>query len=140
MKIYIAGPMSGIPYYNAPAFYDAQWRWQAAHENDEVEIPFDANSIVWRRHFGHAFDPYHDTCDWGDPILPEMIAEDNKALLMSDAVALLPGWEKSKGSRGEILLAYNTGKKFYDAITFEPMVLDAAVVIINKTGAPPCGS
>jgi hypothetical protein len=78
-----------------------------------------------------------DVCDWGDPVLAEMIAEDFSVLCRSDAVALLPGWESSKGSRAEILVAVNLGKPIYDAVTFERLPLEAEVIIRwADTGEP----
>lgn len=107
MKVYIAGPMTGFPAYNHKAFYDARAEWMG--RGWEVETPFDANSRVWERHFGRPFDAYNDTCDYGDPILKEMFAEDVKVLLSSDVMAVLDGWENSKGATLEYQIASQFG-------------------------------
>lgn len=125
--VYIAGPMTGHEHYNVRAFDAAAVAWRDA--GYRVETPFDANSVVWRRHHGRAFDPRTDVCDWGDPILAEMLAEDFAALCRADVVALLPGWEKSKGTRAEILVAVNLGKRIMDAHTFRSVAITASVVV-----------
>lgn len=126
-RVYIAGPMTGHPAYNHAAFVYAAAKWDDA--GYEVETPFDASSRVWRRHHGRAFDPHTDRCDWGDPLVAEMLAEDVAALMRADLMALLPGWEKSKGARAEILLAMNVGKEIRDAATFEPLRLAVGLSI-----------
>jgi hypothetical protein len=127
VKVYIAGPMTGYRHYNLDAFESAAGEWRIS--GHEVETPFDANSRVWQKHHGRAFDPTKDICDWGDPILAEMFAEDVAVLCAADIVALLPGWEKSKGARSEILLAFNLGKEIVDAVTRVPVNVKASVNI-----------
>ena len=122
--------MTGRLCYNVAAFEHAAAQWKDA--GYEVVTPFDANSVAWRKHYGRDFDPRTDICDWGDPILPEMLAEDFAALCRSDIVALLPEWEKSKGARAEIVVAYNLGKEIRDAETFAVMPL-SAVSVVTRT-------
>jgi hypothetical protein len=95
--------MTGHPAYNVEAFRDAAARW--AQAGWDIATPFEANSIVWRKHYNVDFDPFVDTCDYGDPILKEMFAEDVRVLLSSDAIILLPGWEQSKGATLERRIA-----------------------------------
>lgn len=115
VRIYIAGPMTGIPSYNIEAFREAADRFRLLGWTPL--IPHDLNSIVWRRHFGRDFDPTRDVCEYGDPILNEMVAEDLKQLCSAHAIALLPGWEKSRGARAEALIANNLKMHFFDAQT-----------------------
>lgn len=115
MRVYIAGPMTGYADYNVLAFNQAHTL--LSNLGHEAVTPFDANSRVWMRHFGRPFNPATDKCDYGDPILKEMIAEDNAELCSCDAIALLPGWEKSKGTRVELLLALNLRHAVLDATT-----------------------
>lgn len=103
MRIYIAGPMTGHESYNVHAFERAARHWRL--KGHEVETPFDANSRVWQRHHGCDFDPHTDTCDYGDPILREMFAEDVATLCRSDAIVLLDGWGRSRGATMEKALA-----------------------------------
>lgn len=118
-KVYIVGPMSNYPFYNYYLFLAVAAIWQAA--GYEVKTPFELNSIVWQRHHGRDFDPLKDKCDYGDPILAEMCAEDIKWLCESDIVAVLPGWFNSKGTTTEILVAQNLQKEIVDALTMNPL-------------------
>lgn len=95
MKIYLSGPMTGLPLHNFPAFEAAAARIRAA---------------------GHlVLSPHEKTlCDGFDPELSEdangfdlraALAWDCEALLSCDAVAILPGYEASPGAMMEIALA-----------------------------------
>ena len=130
MRIYVAGPMTGYEHYNHRAFAYAQERWQA--EGHVVVTPFDANSRVWFRHHGRPFDPRADTCDWGDPVLGEMFAEDVQELLAADAVVLLAGWEKSRGARLECAIGKAVGKRFILDATGEDIDPD----VVTSLAAP----
>lgn len=130
-KMYVAGPMTGYPHYNADAFAYAKAR--AVDAGYEVVTPFECNSVVWRKHHGRDFDPTSDTCDYGDPILGEMLLEDLAALSASDCVGVLSGWEKSKGARLEVLLAQNLGKPILDLATFTPLAAKVTP-LVERTG------
>jgi len=125
MRVYIAGPMTGYEHYNLAGFESAAAQWRDL--GHEVETPFDANSRVWKRHYGRAFDPHCDKCDWGDPVLREMFAEDAATLLRSDAIALLPGWRKSRGANLELSIARAFGLLVYDAATFDLLAEESAL-------------
>jgi hypothetical protein len=107
MRVYIAGPMTGFPAYNFGHFDAVAGEWREA--GHEVTTPFQCNSTVWRIHHGRDFDPYNDKCEYGDPLLREMYAADVAALLASEKVVVLTGWEKSTGAQREVLLAQTFG-------------------------------
>ena len=87
-RIYISGPMTGLPDLNFPAFYAAADALrQAGH------APVNPAEIVT--------DP---AADWQD-----CMRADIKALCDCDALALLPGWEKSKGAHLELHIAHRIG-------------------------------
>lgn len=112
-KIYVAGPMTGWVAYNLDGFNKAAAEWES--RGHIVVTPFECNSRVWARHHGREFDPHNDTCEWGDPLLREMFAEDVAALLSSDAVIMLDGWENSKGAQLERTIANRFGIPCYKA-------------------------
>lgn len=93
-KLYLAGPMSGLPNYNYPAFNRSQFILEAA--GYEVINP---TSIG--QHEGWTHDDY----------LRAALA----LMLQADAVALLPGWENSKGAALEAevsrLLPFHAARK-----------------------------
>jgi hypothetical protein len=84
-RVYIAGPMTGLPEYNYPAFHAAAEAWRA--EGWEVANPAE--------HFD------------GDQTLPynTYMRAGVAALTDCDLIAFLPDWEKSAGSQRERTVA-----------------------------------
>jgi len=91
MTVYISGPISGRPDFNRPAFARAANRLRL-WGHDPVS-PFDTS-------------PYHPDKSWLDYML-----DDIPAMLKCEAVAVLPGWLRSRGARIEVLLALALGFK-----------------------------
>lgn len=87
-KVYISGPMTGLPDFNFPAFDDAACRLR--HLGIEVVSP--AELCV------------DTTKPW-----QECMREDIKALVDCDAVLVLPGWDKSRGASLEVFIATQLG-------------------------------
>jgi hypothetical protein len=90
MKIYLSGPMTGLPDNNFPAFHAIAQALRDAGEDvvNPAEINPDA-SLSWE----------------------ECMRADIKALCDCDAIYLLPGWEKSKGAHLELHVAHRLGLK-----------------------------
>lgn len=124
---YVAGPMTGYVHYNVYAFRDAQAALEA--EGHCAVTPFEANSTVWRKHFGRDFDPFTDKCDYGDPLIAEMFLADLEVLRCADVVAFLPGWEASRGAKVEMLMARMFGKPCVCAVSGRTITLEAAVFL-----------
>lgn len=96
-RIYIAGPMTGMPDHNFPAFNAAAARYRAA--GWEVENPVE---------IGEKFGTWEEVDE--DPELVEALFEaEYQAVVRSDAILLLPGWEDSRGTRVELRLALSVG-------------------------------
>lgn len=76
-RVYIAGPMSGLPELNFPAFHAEAARYRA--EGIEVVNPAEINA-----------DP--------DAGWHACMRADIRELVTCDAIAMLPGWERSKGA------------------------------------------
>ena len=99
--IYLAGPMSGIAEYNFPAFFAAADLLEA--EGYEVFNP-----------------AQNDLDNWGDmdgvkqhATYRECLRQDLDWICRkADFIALLPGWENSKGARVEHALASAIGLEF----------------------------
>jgi hypothetical protein len=91
MKIYLAGPMSGIKEYNYPAFAKAAKKLRVA--GHWVLNPAELNPPVKEYRLCLAVD-----LAW--------------ICSHAEAIALLPGWENSKGSAVEFALAKALGLKF----------------------------
>ena len=92
MKVYLAGPMRGIPRFNFPAFYKAAKKLrkqgytvfspaEKVAESEILKMPSLQESVAFRR---------------------KVFAMDLAWICKhAEAVALLPGWKKSKGAKAE---------------------------------------
>lgn len=98
MKIYIAGPMTGLPDYNFPAFNAA-----AAH----------------LRGMGHEVVNPAELPAPDDPTWPNYMRGALRAMLTCEAVVLLPGWVRSNGARLERIVADRLRMPVYDYAHFE---------------------
>ncbi|MCY1360696.1 hypothetical protein D9M68_437290 [compost metagenome] len=87
-RIYLAGPMTGLPEFNFPAFHAEAARLRSL--GFEVENPAEHGII--------------EGFEWAD-----YLKLDIQKLLTCDTVALLPGWEKSKGAMLEHHIACHLG-------------------------------
>lgn len=98
-RLYIAGPMTGLPLLNFPAFHAAAAELRAAGYEVEnpAENPQPPCGGTWLGYMRMA------------------VAQ----VATVDAVVLLPGWENSKGARVERDLAVGLG--------LDVMTLDAAL-------------
>lgn len=88
MRVYLSGPMTGMPDLNFPAFNTAAA--QLREEGLEVVNPVEVNP---------------------DPTTPwhECMRADIKALCDCDAICLLPGWETSTGANLELHIGHRLG-------------------------------
>jgi len=116
--VYIAGPMRGIPLYNFPAFDAARDQWAQCYN---VISPADLDRA-------NGFDPLAgDTADdFTADQMSEVIRRDLDAILTfnpadGDGIAVLPGWEASRGANVEVALARFLGLHIWDAITGAPV-------------------
>lgn len=110
-KVYIAGPMTGIEEFNYPAFFAAEERFRAAGWEVFNPARHDASWIT------DDMDP-----DW---VRAQYMRQDILDVMDADAIAMLPGWEQSKGATTELSVARILCKKVLDAVTILP--LDAPV-------------
>lgn len=108
MRLYIAGPMTGIKYFNAPAFADAAFRLRlvgydvfSPAEND-INNGFELGKMTGNEALtDHGYS------------LREALKQDLTWICdNAEGIAILPGWEKSKGVAAEIALAIALGIPF----------------------------
>ena len=89
MKLYVAGPMTGLPEYNYPAFREAEDQLAALGYavlnpvNAEDHNPTPGTPQSWDWYMRHAL----------------------RMVLAADALAVLPGWWRSKGALLEVQVA-----------------------------------
>lgn len=113
-NIYIAGPMTGRPLFNFPAFDAADADLSA--QGWRVHNPAEITRRLWFRRYGEVFNPENTDprIAAGGDIYEEFLREDVRTLAECNAVALLPGWEKSKGVARELAVAGALGLNVYD--------------------------
>lgn len=110
MKVYVAGPMRGIPHFNFPAFHAAAAKLRAA--GHEVFNPAERDC---ERHgtdisVGNATGCEATAVKEHGFDLRTALHEDLRFIcLEADAIALLPGWERSKGATAEHATAVALG-------------------------------
>jgi hypothetical protein len=105
MRVYIAGPMRGIPQLNYPAFFAAKEHLESL--GHQVVCP-----PMMDRALGYA--------DWENAPIPnvtpaqlrEMMLIDLVAISHCDAVYLLKGWSNSRGCAVEVAYAEFLGIPF----------------------------
>jgi len=102
-KTYVAGPMRGIPEYNAPAFAEATARLRKA--GFEVFSPAEEDEVL-----GIVAPPTGRT---RKALRRFPIGNDLKFIAEGDAVFLLEGWERSEGAMLEAYVAKYLGIPLY---------------------------
>lgn len=93
MKLYLAGPMSGIPDLNFPAFHAEAARLRGL--GHVVVNPAELNPT---------------SSDW-----LECMRVDIRELVMCDGVAMLPGWWNSRGARLERQIGTGLGLRVFSS-------------------------
>lgn len=101
MKIYLSGPMTGLPSFNYPLFNQQAARLRALGHVVANPAEILGGDTTQTRSF--------------------YLRKDIQDILLCDAVALLPNWERSKGARLEVSLALELGLALFDALTMLPM-------------------
>ncbi|SFS27675.1 DUF4406 domain-containing protein [Pseudomonas sp. NFACC42-2] len=92
-RIYLSGPMTGLPDLNFPAF-------AAMTDN----LPEGGHTVT------NPAELSPDGGSWNDCMRRDIVA-----LMECDTVATLPGWEHSKGARLEVLIAERFGMMVVNA-------------------------
>ena len=106
MKIYIAGPMSGIKDWNFPAFFEAEE--QLKELGYEVINPAHNDGETLEEALASAGTPERPTNSWA-----YYMRRDLPGVLSVDALCVLPDWQKSKGASLEVQVAQALGLPIY---------------------------
>lgn len=105
MKLYLAGGMTGYEDFNKPAFFRGAAELRC--RGHEVLNPAE-----------HEEKPGMDWIDY--------MRKDLRLLSQCEAVAVLPGWNKSRGARLEVYIAVSLGMPVFDAENMEQYALTIA--------------
>lgn len=81
MRLYVAGPMTGYPEFNYPAFREAERELREAGYDTLNPVDSERYNTTGRT----------QTWDW-------YMRHALRMVLDADGIALLPGWEKSRGA------------------------------------------
>jgi hypothetical protein len=88
---YLAGPMSGYPDYNYPAFQAAAWTLR--NTGIRIQSPHEAAS------------PENQHTLTEEELWTEMMRRTHLQLQQCEGIILLKGWPQSRGARAELLFA-----------------------------------
>lgn len=126
MRLYIAGPMRGIPHFNFPAFFQAEdnlkklghtcfnpARRDVERHGVDISNAEGSEEKAVKEHGFNLREALHD-----DLVFITM---------MADGIALLPGWRNSKGANAE--------KATAEALSLEILYLDTNGQIVQDEAA-----
>lgn len=106
MRIYIAGPMTGKPDWNYPAFFDAD-EWLGSIGIEAIN-PAKADGETLAEALGQAGAVDAPTKPWTEYLRQALVQ-----VAGADGMLLLPGWQESKGARLEVHVAKQLGMPLY---------------------------
>jgi hypothetical protein len=113
-RVYLAGGMTGIEHFNFPAFDRAARRLR--DEGHDVFSPADndrrllGRPLDWMPQESDSAGPWKAWAIDGAPGIRKMLGDDVAYICNeADAIAMLPGWENSKGARAEWHLSLALG-------------------------------
>ncbi len=110
--VYVAGPMTGVPRLNYPAFFEASARIREAGFRviNPAELDLEDG------------DPYPDEDQTeGAHSFGYYLRRDIPHLCMCNTVAVLPGWARSRGANLEVHIGRELGMDIVDAETLKPI-------------------
>lgn len=141
MKVYIAGPMSGLPQFNFPAFYAAAEALRAAGFDVVSPAELDDAEDKGAAMASPDGDPAKAKKTWGD-----FLARDVKLLADGvlvdpgqngglyepiEGIVFLPGWKQSKGAKLEAFVGALGGLRFF---TLDSIVHDEVITTERARG------
>jgi hypothetical protein len=110
-SIYIAGPMSGLPEFNFPAFFAAAAAWEASGvtvynpANKDSENDFDPETYA----AGDAAKSIKEGFDFREAYLWDI-----DCVIKADGIYMLRGWQNSPGAAGEHAVAVAVRRHYPD--------------------------
>ena len=96
MKVYVCGPITGLPNMNREAFASAAKQLQDL--GHQPVNPHETCATIVQEHTGTS-----------DELWQKCMRADIRELMTCDCLVLLPGWHESKGAKLELELAMRLG-------------------------------
>lgn len=113
-NIYLAGPMTGIPQFNFPVFFEAADALRNA--GYEVVSPAEIDNPATKAAALASPDGAPGSGAANGETMGDFLSRDVKIVIDDvDAVVVLPNWHKSKGAKIEAFTAIQFGKPVLDA-------------------------
>lgn len=111
MKIYLAGPMRGVPNFNCEAFHAGAKALR--EQGHEVFSPVEASE---KRYGAQLYQNQPEGDEARAGVDGRVVFGEDLAWICAhaEAVALLPGWENSKGANAERATALALGLKIIE--------------------------
>ena len=125
MKWYLAGPMTGIPQFNIPAFDEAADKLRSF--DYEIISPAERDTYETRAAALASPDGDHDGGLATAETYGDMLARDMKIIADEiDGIILLPGWEASRGACIEAYIGLQFDRIFAQYVngSFKPLLRD----------------
>ncbi len=123
MKWYLAGPMTGIPQFNIPAFDEAAETLRAA--GYDIVSPAERDTYETRKAALESKSGDHADLSIAETY-GDMLARDMKIIADEiGGIIFLPGWHESRGAKTEAYLALAFNRKF-------AVYKDSALLMIDK--------
>jgi len=111
-RVYLAGPMSNLPQFNFPAFNEASLRLRA--KGVAVVSPHELDSPAIQAASLKSIDGALEDGKVAGETWGAILARDVQVVADNiDAVAFLPGWQRSRGAKLEAVVGLLCGHKFY---------------------------
>ena len=106
---YLAGPMTGIPQDNLPAFVEAADSLRDSGYAIITPIEFETAEVI-QAVIDNPEKTFNEVAGttWGGALARDVEIISDEV----DGIVFLPGWDKSKGARLEAFVAILAGKKF----------------------------
>lgn len=124
MKIYIAGPMSGVANFNFPLFFETEEKLKEL--GYEVINPAHNDGKTLEEALAMAGTPERPNNSWG-----YYMRRDLPHVLSVDALCVLPNWQRSKGASLEVHVAEALGLPIF---VLKDDVLKPRVTVLGLSG------
>lgn len=118
MRLYLAGPMSGIEQFNFPAFYEAAERLREGGVDIVSPAEMDAvDGIDEHALASEDGDASKLPKTWAQLLARDVMILGDETAAAVDGIVFLPHWYRSRGARLEAYTALLSGKYyFYDYV------------------------
>lgn len=124
MKLYLAGPMTGIPQFNFPVFDAAATKLR--DRGHIIITPSELDNPETRAAALASPDGAPGSGTTNDETWGDFLARDVKLLADEpdlDGIAVLPNWTKSRGARLEVFVALLCKKRIWEYVNGQSQLL-----------------